>query len=145
MSMDKWSALEAQAEQGCSEQWLQFSFLLIIYIYLYPEWCCAHSWFFSAEFFPPTPPCFLLFALRGCPLSYLPNPGASSLYKIRNSLSHRGQARQSPSIYVPRCLEPACVSSLVAQSLGVPRGPSQLALLVFLQGCHPLQFLQSFP
>ena len=40
----------------------------------------------------------------------------------------------------------APVRSLVGgSSLGAPRGPGQLTLLVFLWGSHPLQFLQSFP
>ena len=73
-------------------------------------------------------------------------PGASNLYTIRCILSHEDQTRQSSATYVQEATDqPMYNLCLVAQYLGALRGPHELILLFFLQACHPLQLLQSYP
>ena len=100
------------------------------------------------EFLSPLPFCLPL-PLRGAP-PLSPDPGTSSLYRIRCVLSHRGQMWQPSATHVYVVVgggsdQPVYGFWLVAQSLGAPRGPGYLTLLVFLWGYHFLEGLQCLP
>ena len=129
---------------GLQHLGILFSFKFIyLFIYLFmsqmltpfPVPCCRVP-----------PPSLLPFASQRVPSpQYYQNPGVPSLCGIRLILSHWGQTRQPSAAYVLGALDqPMYALWLVAQSLGAPRGPGYLTLLVFLWGCYPLQFLQFF-
>lgn len=127
----------------------QLIFFLIFnyFIYLHSSHCQLlsppHPTFLHAIHLPHVSRgCFPLSSgPAGCPFSW-----DSSLLKIRTIFSHWDQTRQSSAMY--KCgasNQPVHAAWLVAHSLGAPRGPGYLRLLVFLWVTLLLSFFQPFP
>jgi hypothetical protein len=119
------------------------------FIYLHSK-CCTPCSPPSQTFLPHPPP--LCLWEGASPTTHPPPPHSSPIlghqvYRIRLTLFHWGQTRQSGLCYTyTRGHVPAHVCSLVG---GLVSGSSQGSWLVYTvvlpRGCHPLQLLHSFP